>query len=165
MNNFDDDSDGGYYGGGCFHGRCTVQMLDASTKFVQDLKKGDKIATSESSIGASIICVVKTKTWSGKTRMCELVNGLQITPGHPIRYQSNEWCLPKTLVQPKEVACDHFYNLVVDRTHIAKINGVDVITLGHAYTEGILRHEYLGSQRVVHDLMKVTGFDEGLVEL
>ena len=60
MNNFDDDDTGGYYGGGCFHGRCTIQMLDGTTKFVQDLKKGDMIATPESSTGASIICVVKT---------------------------------------------------------------------------------------------------------
>jgi len=145
MNNFDDDDTGGYYGGGCFHGHCTVQMLDGTTKFAQDLNKGDMIATPGNSTGASIVCVVKTKTWSGRTRMCELANGLQITPGHPIRYKSKEWHLPKTLVQPKEVACEHFYNLVVDSTHIAKINGVDVITLGHAYTDGILKHEYLGS--------------------
>jgi len=24
MNTFDDDSDGGYYGGGCFHGNSTI---------------------------------------------------------------------------------------------------------------------------------------------
>ena len=62
MNNFDDDSDGGYYGGCCFHGLCTVDMFDGTTKLVQDLKKGDKIASLESSTGAFIVCVVKTKT-------------------------------------------------------------------------------------------------------
>lgn len=140
-------------------------MQNGITKLVQDLQKGDKIATPEKSIGATITCVVKTKTWQGKTRMCVLSNGLMVTPGHPIKWQSKEWILPKTLVQPKFVACDYYYNLVVDRGHIAKINGVEAILLGHDYAEGILKHEYLGSTRVIQDLKKIPGFDYGLVEL
>jgi len=98
MNNFDDDDDGGYYGGCCFHGDCMIKMLNGTTKFVKDLKKGDTIATPGNSSGATIICVVKTKTWQGRERMCELNGGLMITPGHPIRWKSKEWIFPKTLV-------------------------------------------------------------------
>lgn len=63
MNNFDDDDYGGYYGGGCIHGDCTILMFNGSTKQVKDLKKGDKIATPRSITGATILCLVKTKTW------------------------------------------------------------------------------------------------------
>lgn len=62
MNNFDDDSDGGYYGGGCFHGNCTVKMFDGSYKYVKNLMKNDKLTISNGMI-ANVVCVVKTKTW------------------------------------------------------------------------------------------------------
>lgn len=45
------------------------------------------------------------------------------------------------------------------------INGVAVILLGHNYTEGILKHEYLGSQKVIDDLKQMPGWNQGLVEL
>lgn len=54
---------------------------------------------------------------------------------------------------------------MVDRSHIAIINGTEIILLGHNYVEGILKHEYLGSQRVIADLMKLPGFERGLVNL
>jgi len=41
MNNFKDDDDCGYYGGGCFAGHNTVKMVDGSLKLVRDLVKGD----------------------------------------------------------------------------------------------------------------------------
>lgn len=47
------------------------------------------------------------------------------------------------------IDCDYFYNLVVDQGHTAKVNGIELILLGHNRTESILAHEYLGSQRVV----------------
>jgi len=90
--------------------------------------------------------------------MCKLENGLLITPGHPIK-QGSEWVYPKSLVEPKIVACDYFYNLVVDKVDIAIINGVEAILLGHSYTDGILKHEYWGSKKVIQDLKKVPGFD------
>jgi len=76
--------------------------------------------------------------------MCGLNGGLMVTPGHPIK-QASRWILPKSLVEPKIVVCQYFYNLVVDRVHIANFNGIEAILLGHDYTEGILKHEYLGS--------------------
>ena len=47
MNTFDDD-DGGYYGGGCFSGECTIKMLDGSSKLVKNLIPNvDHIATPD----------------------------------------------------------------------------------------------------------------------
>jgi len=55
--------------------------------------------------------------------------------------------------------------LVVDQGHVATVNGVELILLGHNYEEGILKHEYFGTQRVLNDLKKLPGFNEGLVHL
>lgn len=63
------------------------------------------------------------------------------------------------------MACDAIFNLVVDTDHIAIINGVETILLGHSYSQGILRHEYYGSQRVIDDLRRLPGFEAGLVEI
>lgn len=143
MNNFDDDDNGGYYGGGCFHGNSIIKMHDGTNRFVKALKKSDKIATPDGK-GASIVCVVKTKTWQGKANMCELEGNLLITPGHPVKHGS-QWIYPRSLAKTKTVNCTFFFNLIVDRAHIAEVNGVELILLGHNYTEGILKHEYLGS--------------------
>jgi len=35
--------------------------------------------------------------------------------------------------------------------------------MGHNYTEGILKHDYLGSQNVVKDLSKLKGWEFGSV--
>lgn len=87
-----------------------------------------------------------------------------ITPGHPVKVQNN-WVYPKELTQRMNISCDYFYNLVVDQDHIAIINDVEVILLGHDYTDGILKHDYLGSQKVISDLMKLPGFENGLINL
>jgi len=89
--------------------------------------------------------------------MCVLEGGLMITPGHPVKYQGR-WVYPKEIAVRKSVTIDAFYNLVVDQGHIATVNGIELILLGHNYTEGILSHEYFGSQRVINVLKKDLGF-------
>jgi hypothetical protein len=54
---------------------------------------------------------------------------------------------------------------VVDHGHVAIINGVEVILLGHNFTTGILKHDYYGTNKVINDLMKMPGFNDGLVTL
>ena len=61
MNNFDDDSDHGYYGGGCFAGSNQILMADGSLIQVKDLKKGSVIATPSGK--ATVKCVVMTRTF------------------------------------------------------------------------------------------------------
>ena len=161
MNNNDDDSDGCYYGGGgCFAGSNQVLMADGSLSQVSDLKKGDNIATPSGP--AAIKCVVKTLTFQGMADMCSLPNGLLITPGHPVKLQ-NDWIYPRDLKQRQSIQCSAFYNLVVSNDHRAIINGAQVILLGHNYTQGILKHPYYGSNKVIEDLEKMPGFADGLV--
>lgn len=167
MNNNNDNksnSSYGYYGGGgCFSGNNTIIMANGTVKLVKNLVKGDRIATP-SGKGAAIRCVVRTSTFEGKTDMCLLNGGLTITPGHPVKLQG-EWVYPRDIVNRQLVNIDAFYNLVVDQDHIAIVNGVELILLGHGYTDGILKHSYLGTQRVIDDLKTQPGYDEGLVQL
>jgi hypothetical protein len=64
MNNFDDDNDGGYYGGGCFSGECRIKMHNGSSKQIKDLiPKKDLIATPDG-MGALVKCIVMTHTYN-----------------------------------------------------------------------------------------------------
>lgn len=63
-----------------------------------------------------------------------------------------KWVYPGDIVEAKTVTCDAVFNLVVKEGHVAIVNDVPAILLGHNYTTGILKNEYLGSARVVNDL-------------
>jgi len=89
---------------------------------------------------------------------------LKITPGHPVAH-GGKWLYPRDIVPPSPVECDAIYNLVVDEGHIVTCNSVPLILLGHDYQEGILKHEYLGSSKVVEDLKRMPGWSQGLIEL
>jgi hypothetical protein len=43
------------------------------------------------------------------------------------------------------------------------INEIPVILMGHNYTVGILKHEYIGSQKIIKDLQLLKGWEFGLV--
>ena len=96
--------------------------------------------------------------------MCKLQGGLMITPGHPVKHL-NKWVYPRDVVEPMQTECEYIYNLLVDRVYIATINEIELILLGHTYQEGILKHEYLGSNQVVNFLQSVPGYNQGIVEL
>lgn len=117
---------------------------------------------SSNNMAATIKCVIKTETYKGKTDMCKIDGGLLITPGHPIKIK-NEWVYPKDVSKREQVHCQAFYNLVVDQSHIAIVNNVELILLGHNYTSGILKHGYYGTQRVINDLKQMGGYHDGLV--
>jgi len=71
---------------------------------------------------------------------------------------NGKWVYPREVVKSQEQRCDAVYNLVVDRDHIVIVNKVPLILFGHNYKEGILKHEYYGSQKVIDDLSKQSGW-------
>lgn len=76
-----------------------------------------------------------------------------------------DWVYPSDIVQPQQMDCEFIYNLVVDQGHVAIVNQTPLILLGHNYTQGILKHPYLGTQKVIDDLEKMPGYKQGLVLL
>ena len=93
--------------------------------------------------------------------MCTLPSGLKITPWHPIKKDAHNWVFPNTIVSPEIEECNSIFNLILPCGHIPVISNTPCITLGHGYTEGILRHTYFGTRKVIDDLSKVIGFTDG----
>jgi hypothetical protein len=54
------------------------------------------------------------------------------------------------------------YNLVLDSGHIVLADGWQALTLGHGFGEPVASHAYFGTQRVIDDLKKQPGWEEGM---
>ena len=141
-------------------------MRDGSTKAVRDIVKGDQVATRADGVAsyATIQCLIKFEIPSKRKRLCRFENGLLVTPGHPILHQG-EWAFPRDVQAVERLECDAVYNLIVDRHHVVFVNDVPLILPGHGFEEGILKHEYLGTTRVIEDLKQVRGWSEGAITL
>ena len=158
--------------GGCWTGDSMILMFDGSSKRTDEIKKGDVIMTYDSSnpideFGAvqvsmvPVLCVVETKIPGGKIKMCTLSSGLKITPWHPVKIDAQNWVFPNTIASPEIEEYNSIFNLVLPSGHIPVISNTPCITLGHGYTEGILRHPYFGTRKVIDDLSKIRGFQDG----
>ena len=58
---------------------------------------------------------------------------------------------------------DCWYNLVLDNKHEVVLNGVKAITLGHNRKEGVLKHPYFGTNKVIDALKKYDSFNSGFI--
>lgn len=138
-----------------------VKMADGSEKQAKDLRKGDALATPEGK--PAVLCAVLKFNTTGYHEMCKVNGSLFITKRHPI-FWKGEWIFPKNIKSTRTVACEAVYNLITEDVHIAIVEGVPAILMGHNYQEGILKHEYLGSQQIRDDLSEMPGWDEGWIE-
>ena len=103
-------------------------------------------------------------------RLCTFDNGLCITEYHPIMSESesgNEWVFPIELVESEVVSGVEFvYNFVLDSGHLMEVNGVQCCTLAHGFKgSAVIEHQYFGTERVVKDLQRLSGWDSGCVVL
>lgn len=150
--------------GVCFGANSKVFMADGSKKLVKNVRKGDIICAGDAET-AEVLCVVETKIKEKRVEMVVFENGLEITPWHPVRI-GNVFRFPADLRDVHVVEAESVYNFVVSKHHIMRINGVDCVTLGHCFKENaVVAHEYFGSEKVVEDLKKIRGWQQGLVEL
>ena len=145
-------------GGVCFDGNSLVKMGNNSNKIVSSLVKGDVVFG-----GFKINCVVKTIV----QREIEVVNlsNMFITPWHPVYYE-DKWNFPINIKSSEKVYLDYIYNIVLETGHIMIINNIQVVTLGHNFTNNkVVQHDYYGSDKVISDLKKFDGYYDGLVIL
>ena len=75
-------------------------------------------------------------------------NDMKITPYHPI-FINNVWKFPIDVMNCKLTDCEAIYSFVLENDHRIIINGNEIITLGHGYQEGILKHDLYGTQKIV----------------
>ena len=57
------------------------------------------------------------------------------------------------------------YNFALDRGHIAIINGIECVTLGHHFKGNIIEHPYYGTDKVLDDLRALDVCNDGFIEL
>ena len=149
----------------CFDNNCLISMADGNNTQLKHLNKGDIIKSidindNDRETTSTIVCILETRIRSGKTNLVNLFDGLIITPWHPIKTDSG-WEFPNNIKEPIMQSCESVISLVLDNNHVAFINNVPCVTLGHHFKKGILDHSYYGTRRVIDDLRKMPGWDIG----
>jgi Mg-chelatase subunit ChlD len=162
-------------GGVCFDGEALVRLNDNSFKKVKNIKKDDILFNF-----ARVICLVRTIIHDNNYDMVK-INNVLVTPWHPI-LNNGEWQFPAMISNIINVKIQYIYNLVLDSYHCVHLNSLsnnnqsnnnidpssDLIlaTLGHGInSNNIIKHDYFGTNKVIHDLEKLSGYNNGFVEL
>lgn len=146
----------------CFAGTSLMQMANGSRKLVAEVQKHDRVALPDGGV-AEVVCVVKTACADAQAILCELGDGLLITPYHPVRV-NGRWFFPCDLAPGTALPCPAVFSFVLSTGHVVTINGVECVTLGHSFTEDVVRHAYFGSPAIVADLSALPGWMAGLIE-
>ena len=151
-------------GNPCFHGQSKIRMCDNSFKNINEIKKGDMVYCPINYC-SKVICVVKTKCENSKQELVILNDNIAITPWHPIRNKKHIWIFPNKNNDSKVVSCEYVYNLVLEKTHIVEIGGIETCTLGHKLkSNNVIEHYFFGTDKVVYCLMGKYGWENGLIE-
>jgi len=168
-----------YYGGGgggCFDESCFVTILSKNGKLLKskfsEVKKNDlvRVVLNNGELGhAKVLCVVKINLG----RIEKLVEfpsiGLKLTKKHPVWF-NNQWQAPIDIAnKDSNIAniCDSsskfVYNLVLEHSHVALVNGMRCVTLGHGIKEAY--HPFYGTMEVINVVKAVSGYEKGIVEV
>lgn len=154
--------------GGCFDSNCMISMADNSKKLLKELEKGDKIITLKdhndinSIIYTKVVCIYETIIERNINMVC-LDNDLKITEWHPILTPLG-WKFPSEIKKSSSIYCDSIITLVLEDGHVAFINDRPCITLGHNFKDGILDHNFYGSEKVIDNLKEMPGYEEGHIK-
>ncbi|KZV87126.1 hypothetical protein EXIGLDRAFT_724076 [Exidia glandulosa HHB12029] len=172
--------------GPCVDGSCTVDLVDGSALRVDALRRGHVVQTAAGP--RAVVAIVRTAMPHGVNSLCTLPGGLRVTPWHPIRLAGgHDWVFPADVVPEQVLPCDAVYSILLERedgnadAHAIRVNGVDVIALGHGVHTGILDHDFFATydnvvrsiaaltdpaddSGVVHSLGVVRGGAEGRVQ-
>ena len=140
--------------GGCFNGDAFVELKKGKKK-VKYLKKGDILSN-----GDIVECLVETKI--NKVENVVKINNVYFTLYHPIEIDG-EWVFPCERFKVTKKYIDCWYNLVLKKKHEVILNGVKAITLGHNRNDGILKHPYFGTNKVINALKKYDTYQTGFI--
>lgn len=146
--------------GGCVDAYCSIAMFNGTSKLLKDVQKFDIIKSIDNNnkiVGAKVLCVVETMIDSG-FRDYTCVNGVLITPWHPIKYglygKKEDWIFPGEYFSTYRLPSTSMITLILENHHIMFISGVKCITLGHNFTHHPkLSHPYYGTAKVIENLM------------
>ena len=140
--------------GGCFNGDAIVELKNGKKK-VKNIKKGDILSN-----GAIVECLIENKI--NKYENVVNINNVYFSLYHPIEI-NGEWVFPCEHFKVTKKYIDCWYNLVLKNKHEVVLNGVKAITLGHNRKEGILKHPYFGTNKVIDALKKYNSYNSGFI--
>ena len=164
-------------GGGCCAKGSRIRMEDNTFKKVEDLVKGDEVITVDVHNGIQHIesgfieCVIVTKCDENIEKMVTLkdLNNkiLKITPYHPIIGfgLTSDWRFPIDVKKPELVECEEMYTFVISNRQSVLIEDYIFVTYGHNLQEDIVKHEYLGTDKVITDLKRNNNYQKGKIYL
>ena len=151
---------------GCFSGNSKILIFDQESQEniyidINNLQCSDIVITPSGH--TSIKCIIKTVV---NNPNIVSINGLEITPYHPIRIDG-KWVFPNDISIAKcHTNIDYVYNLILSDYHIVTINDIEVVTLGHGFTDNdIIYHEYFGTSKVIEDLKKLPEYETGYITI
>jgi hypothetical protein len=142
-----------------------VRMIDGRYISVRHVAPGDVL---QSCVGpVKVQCVVTSPCVNGVQALVELDGGVLVTPWHPVRVKgSDAWKFPADIGQIHFYSCDMVYNFVLENGTSLPIGPFDAISLGHGIDDDpVAKHEYFGTSKIIQDLKKMAGWNEGLVQL
>ena len=150
----------------CFAGSCLVKMMDGSKKRVDSIVKGDVVLCNHLGQSSKVRCILKTLCTDGRADLVLTDTGLLVTPWHPILF-NDKWEFPIYIddYQCENFKCEAVYSFLLENGYTITINNTVCITLGHNLTGEVISHPYFGSKRVVEDLVRLSGWDNGLITI
>ena len=140
--------------GGCFNGEAMVELKNGKKK-AKNIKKGDILSN-----GAKVECLIETKI--NKYINVVNINDAYFSLYHPVEI-NGKWVFPCQQFKVTKKYIDCWYNLVLKNKHEVVLNGVKAITLGHNRKDGILKHPYFGTNKVIDALKKYDTFNSGFI--
>ncbi len=154
--------------GVCFLTNTLIKIEGGNFIPVQKVTKGTKIESFGKT--ASVICVLKTKM-SGILRRNILKPSTVITPYHPVFFNTQkvpEWIFPNdsNKFNNESFKDVYVYDFILDNHHIVELGGgVFAATLNHGFNGEVIGHDYFGTQKIINDLKKHSGWESGFIQL
>ncbi|KAG9041778.1 hypothetical protein FS837_011748 [Tulasnella sp. UAMH 9824] len=155
----------------CFAGSSVIQLSTGEGIPVDCLLVGSSVKTPLGS--AKVTGIVRTYSSDGSFDLCELGDGLLITPWHPVYVAEEEtWRFPADVATPKQTACDSVYSLILEENgesdgHAVFIGGVRCVTMGHGVIDpaDIRSHPFLSNHfNVMRTLETHPDFSKGPID-
>lgn len=153
--------------GGCFSVSNTVSKRSEGsfhTVPISAVKKGDVLKTYGGGY-SEVICVLHLPSKFDFVRIANL----EITPWHPV-YINRKWNFPfhiedSTLsVNHNDYVINFVMKEVFGDVHRVLVSGIPCVTLGHGYTENIVRHDFWGRD-VINHLKQFSDWKHGEIKI
>ena len=155
-------------GGGCCIASSNVKMYDGSFKCANTIVKGDRVLSydinNDKYIETTIECVLRTECLIKMDFI--RINNLTITPYHPI-YIDKGWVFPTNVDGGEKIKhnCKYIYTFITTNRFPLIVDHYIFSTLAHNLVGEVISHEYFGSNKVIEDLKRFEGYNNGIVDI